>query len=446
MSLTGLYLANNYTNLTNWAFPSGAAINPGQFKVIFADSQTNLSTLAELHTSFTLASGSGSLALSRLYSGQPQVLDYLDYTNIGLDHSYGSFPDGQSFLRQEFFPRYPGRWTTTGRRFRAVIHRLLCRRLHLYSRLQFTPQSGRNLGQYRQPGYHQRRYLFTAQSVRLRRSGRAGGNSGGLGLAALAGWYGLADFTASVGIRFGATDGDQTTGGQISFGLPNSSNRALGLLATSTTGFTALAPNSSINPPTPSNTSTSNSPVKSGASRTRPRPFRSSTLLTQPPPTPFSTNHTAFLPALNVAFPTVPAGVGGVAVDGTMAANQTNLSVLNQVITNWLPGAALWLVWEMADSAGKAQGLGIDNLRFSALSALNTPPVLAPINNQTLILGQTLSFTPSVTDTDLPPQIPQLCSRCRRARRRLHQPLDGSIYLDAGHLPRHQPLDHHRHR
>ncbi len=54
------------------------------------------------------------------------------------------------------------------------------------------------------------------------------------------GWYGLADPTASVGTRFGATDGDQTTGGQISFGLPNSTNRALGLLATSTTGYTAF--------------------------------------------------------------------------------------------------------------------------------------------------------------------------------------------------------------
>ena len=68
----------------------------------------------------------------------------------------------------------------------------------------------------------------------------ASGNNGGLGLSSLAGWYGLADPTASVGTRFGATDGDQTTGGQISFGLPNSSNRALGLLATSTTGYTAF--------------------------------------------------------------------------------------------------------------------------------------------------------------------------------------------------------------
>jgi hypothetical protein len=53
------------------------------------------------------------------------------------------------------------------------------------------------------------------------------GNSGGLGLSSLAGWYGLADLTASVGTRFGAADGDQTTGGMLSFGLPNSSNHEL---------------------------------------------------------------------------------------------------------------------------------------------------------------------------------------------------------------------------
>jgi hypothetical protein len=75
---------------------------------------------------------------------------------------------------------------------------------------------------------------------------------------------------------------------------------------------------------------------------------------------------TAYLPALNVSFPTIAADSGGVAVDGTSSLNQTNLSVLDQTITNWPPGAALWLVWEMTDSTGKAQGLGIDNLSFSA--------------------------------------------------------------------------------
>ena len=108
ISLTSLYLANNYGNLTAWPFPPGATINPGEFKVIFADGLTNLSTLTELHASFALTSGSGSLALSRLNNGQPQVLDYVDYAGVGVNHSYGSFPDGQSFNRQEFFYVTPG--------------------------------------------------------------------------------------------------------------------------------------------------------------------------------------------------------------------------------------------------------------------------------------------------------------------------------------------------
>ena len=108
VTLANLFLANSYTNLTNWAFPSGATINPGEFKVIFADGQTNLSTLAELHTSFTLSSISGSVALSRLFNGQPQALDFVDYSGLGLNHSFGSIPDGQSFTRQEFFFTTPG--------------------------------------------------------------------------------------------------------------------------------------------------------------------------------------------------------------------------------------------------------------------------------------------------------------------------------------------------
>ena len=92
----------------------------------------------------------------------------------------------------------------------------------------------------------------------------------------------------------------------------------------------------------------------------------------------FSTNATEFLPSLGVSFATVTADVGGVAVDGTAPANQTNLSVANQAITNWTPGSALWLVWEMASAAGKSQGLGIDNLTFSAVnsSSLTNQPVL----------------------------------------------------------------------
>jgi hypothetical protein len=204
--------------------------------------------------------------------------------------------------------------------------------------------------------------------------------SAGLGLTnTMAGWYGLADTAASVGTRFGATDGDQTTGGQISFGTNNSPNRALGLLATSSTGFTAFGVK-----------------LLNGTSQTLDRMsvqftgelWRQSNLpktlefyyLIDPTGTNnFSTNATAFLPGLNVNFPTLAADVGGAAVDGAAAANQTTLGVTYQVITNWAPGSALWLVWEMASAAGKSQGLGIDNLTFSAVnsSSLTNHPVLS---------------------------------------------------------------------
>ena len=82
VSLGGLWLANTYTNLAQWQFPEDSVIHPGEFKVIFADGLTELSTTNELHTSFTLQKTSGSLALSRFDNGQYQVLDFVDYTNL----------------------------------------------------------------------------------------------------------------------------------------------------------------------------------------------------------------------------------------------------------------------------------------------------------------------------------------------------------------------------
>jgi hypothetical protein len=195
-----------------------------------------------------------------------------------------------------------------------------------------------------------------------------------LGISALAGWYG----TSALLSRFGATDGDQTTGGQLSFGLPNSSNRALGLLATSTTGGTAFGVRF-IN-------GTAITLTRMNLQFTG-EVWRQSNLpktlqfyyFIDPTGTagfPGSTN-AVLLTNLNVSFPTVGADSGGVAVDGTSPLNQTNRSVLNQTITNWPPGAALWLVWQMTDYTGKAQGLGIDNLSFSA-----SVPLPVPVNIQ----------------------------------------------------------------
>src|SRR6185369_15136387 len=73
VSLDGLYLSGNYTNLANWAFPTGRSIGAGQFMVIFCDAQPAQTTATQLHTSFRLTSGSGSIALSRLENGVPRV-------------------------------------------------------------------------------------------------------------------------------------------------------------------------------------------------------------------------------------------------------------------------------------------------------------------------------------------------------------------------------------
>jgi len=62
----------------------------------------------------------------------------------------------------------------------------------------------------------------------------------------------------------------------------------------------------------------------------------------------------------------------------------------------------------MTDATGKAQGLGIDNLSFSATSSqsnANTAPILATIPNQSVYANTLLTFTASATDTDQPPQI-----------------------------------------
>ena len=102
VTLTNLWLADNYTNLLQWAFPAGSTLAPGQFKIIFCDGQPAQTTSNEWHTDFRLGAGSGKIALSRRWNSSTQTLDYLNYV-AAPDRSFGAFPDGQLFTRQEFF-------------------------------------------------------------------------------------------------------------------------------------------------------------------------------------------------------------------------------------------------------------------------------------------------------------------------------------------------------
>src|SRR6185436_10319361 len=64
--------------------------------------EPNESSGANLHTNFRLSPTNGSVVLSRLVAGTPQILDYLNYAGVAGDRSFGSFPDGQSSYRQTF--------------------------------------------------------------------------------------------------------------------------------------------------------------------------------------------------------------------------------------------------------------------------------------------------------------------------------------------------------
>ena len=131
VSLSNLCLSVTYTNLAQWTFPADAVIAPNEFKVVFADGQLALSSSNELHTGFALSSGAGALVLSQLdTNGQSRVLDYLNYTNLGPNHSYGSFPDGQSFVRQEFFYATPGSSNDGGKPIPVAINEWMAGNTH----------------------------------------------------------------------------------------------------------------------------------------------------------------------------------------------------------------------------------------------------------------------------------------------------------------------------
>jgi hypothetical protein len=385
--LTNLFLTCDYANLTNWAFPPGAVINPGQFLVVFADGQAALSTLSQLHTSFTLNSSAGSVALSRLFNGQPQVLDYLNYTNLPPNWSYGSLPNGQSFVRVQFFNPTPGASNNaSGTTPTSFIVYSVAGAIYTQS-FDSLPDPGASSVDSGNPVTINGVTYSLANPYDFAYPVSATGNSGGLGLAAMSGWYGLADPTASVGTRFGASDGDQTAGGQISFGPANSSDRALGLLATSTTGYTAFGAKFINNTGATLNYINLQVTGEIWRQSNKPKTLECYYFMDPTAVAPMSTQATAYLPAFNISFPTDAGDVGGAAVDGTAPANQVYLSVTNQPITNWPPGAALWLVWEIASSSGKSQGLAIDNFSFAA-TALGTPTNTPSINIQPSGAGQ----------------------------------------------------------
>jgi hypothetical protein len=108
ISLSGLCLSDNYTNLTQWAFPQGATIGGNTFLTVWADGNTQETTANEFHANFRPTANSGNIALSMTSGAKMVICDYLNYKNVGAGRSYGDYPDGQPFSHQVFQIPTPG--------------------------------------------------------------------------------------------------------------------------------------------------------------------------------------------------------------------------------------------------------------------------------------------------------------------------------------------------
>ncbi len=108
LSLNGYFLSDTYTNLGKWAFPSNAVVPAGGFLLVWCDGQTNQTVAGAPHANFRLASGAGQVALSRTVNSAIQIVDYLTYTNLPSNWSYGDLPDAQPFYRGTMFHYTPG--------------------------------------------------------------------------------------------------------------------------------------------------------------------------------------------------------------------------------------------------------------------------------------------------------------------------------------------------
>jgi hypothetical protein len=242
---------------------------------------------------------------------------------------------------------------------------------------------------------------------------------GGLGLSALKGWYGAADTLANAvfpgvgGItRFGAQNGDQSTGGVIDFG-PNDvnggivgTNRALGLITTSSTGSTTFALKLVNTTTNDLNYIHLNLLAELWRNNVNPRTISfgyvfddtgtNFVLDTQ------SISNCTLVPGLAFSFQT---NIGGVfVVDGTQPANQINLVTNNMALVSpWHTNAALWLIWSMNTSlnAGSGQGYAIDNLNVSGTTVPTTAPTAAT-TAATKIAANNATFNGTVNPSNGP--------------------------------------------
>jgi hypothetical protein len=102
------YLTDNYDNMTRWKFSTAQSIGASQRLVVWLDGQTNQNASGYPHAGFRLGSGTGTVALVQVNNSRTTVVDFVNYTFIPTNKSYGCWPDGDVLGRQLFDVPTPG--------------------------------------------------------------------------------------------------------------------------------------------------------------------------------------------------------------------------------------------------------------------------------------------------------------------------------------------------
>lgn len=80
-------LSDSLKRPRRWQFPQGTTIAPGEYKIIYCDGDTTLTSNTDLHTNFSITRGGGETISFCDPTGK--VLDRLPLNLIPTDHSYG---------------------------------------------------------------------------------------------------------------------------------------------------------------------------------------------------------------------------------------------------------------------------------------------------------------------------------------------------------------------
>ena len=100
ISLTGIYLANNYTNPLQWTFPARHDHRAGSVQNYFRRRPDQSFHNRRAAHEFCAADGHRLAGFEPdTASARRRCCDYVDYSNLlSVNGSYGSSPDGQSFV------------------------------------------------------------------------------------------------------------------------------------------------------------------------------------------------------------------------------------------------------------------------------------------------------------------------------------------------------------